>query len=337
MRATVVVTQRERFALSERSLDSLYATAAAQFELIYVDGRSPAPISAMLQRQAKRRGFELIRREEYLPPNVARNLALARVRTEYVVFVDNDVVFEHGWLAALIECADETGADLVTPLVCIGDPQRRERLRVHFAGGTMSVGERDGRRWFADEHTLSNARYADVAGRLARGRSDCVEFHAALARTSVLEAIGPFDEDLRATSEHLDLSLLVARNGGEVWVEPRSVVTYVVGKPLERNELPFFCLRWSDHWAVHSERSFLRKWGFAWDPRVLETFVQEHRTHAFAPLLRTLVPRIGWRLSQAIYRALYGYYARRGLAHAPADCRRYVAPGPCAATSGGSP
>ncbi len=324
-RVTVVVTQRERFALSERSLNALYETADVPFELIYIDGRSPPPVKAMLERQAAERGFRLIRKEEYLPPNMARNLALPHIHTDYVLFLDNDVVFERGWLSALILCADETGADLVTPLVCIGDPDQPEKMRVHFAGGTITIDERDDSRWMTDDHILENKPYQTVRGTLARSRSDSVEFHAALARMHLFEKIGRLDEDLRATSEHLDISLLVAKHGGEVWCEPRAVVTYIVGKPLDRDELPFFCLRWSDPWAVHSEVSFFRKWNFAWDPRLLEGFVRNHRARGFAPLLRSLQPKIGWRLSQAVYRTIYNHYARQGLRHAPAATRRHIA------------
>lgn len=324
-RVTVVVTQRERFAFSELSLNALYETADVPFELIYVDGRSPPPVKAMLEQQAAERGFKLIRKEEYLPPNMARNLALPHIQTEYVLFLDNDVVFERNWLSSLILCADETGADLVTPLVCIGDPDKPEKMLVHFAGGTITIDERANSRRMTNAHTLGNKPYEELRGTLVRQRSDSVEFHAAFARMQLFEKIGHLDEDLRATSEHLDISLLVAKHGGQVWFEPRAVITYIVGKPLDHDELPFFCLRWSDPWAVHSEVSFFRKWNFDWDPGLLKGFIRNHRAHGFAPLLRFLEPKIGWRLSQAVYRTIYNHYARRGLRHAPAATKWHIA------------
>ena len=334
-RVTVVVTQRERFSLSERALNSLYEAAGEPFDLIYVDGRSPAPVSKMLERQAAERGFKLIRREQYLPPNMARNLALPHVQTEFVVFVDNDVLFEPGWLSALTRCAIETGAALVTPIVLMGNPNKPDKVRIHFAGGTMSVEERPDGRWFTEKHGLLGTPYKEVRGQFSRSRSDCVEFHAALARTDLFETIGPLDEDLRATSEHLDLSLLVAQQGGEIWFEPQSVVTYAVGLPLEEDELEFFCARWSRAWATHSEVSFLRKWNFAWNPVVLNTFVRYHRNHPFRRQLLRLEPVIGWRLSQAVGRMLFDFHARRGLRHAPAITRRHIArPSGARATAG---
>lgn len=323
-RVTIVVTQRERFSLSERSLNALYDTADAPFDLIYVDGRSPRRIQAMLERQARARGFRLIRRDQYLPPNMARNLALAHVDTEFVLFLDNDVVFKPGWLSALLRCTDETEAALVTPLVLIGDPDKPEKVRVHFAGGTIDVEESGGARWMTDTHRLAETPYRDVRGTLKRERSDSVEFHAALLRVSVITQTGPLDEDLRATSEHLDLSLIVADQGGEVWFEPDAVVTYMVGKPLEPDELDFFCLRWSDPWAVHSEVAFFRKWGFAWDAQLLERFIRTHRSHGFIPLTRRLRPLIGWRLTDRAVRSLYNRHVRRALRHAPPETRRFV-------------
>jgi GT2 family glycosyltransferase len=116
-RITIVVVPRERFSLSARTLESLYAHTTEPFRLVYVDGRSPSRIRRHLEAQARARGFRLVRSDRYLSPNQARNLGLRHVETEYVVFMDNDVLLTPGWLEALVGCADATGAEVVGPLL----------------------------------------------------------------------------------------------------------------------------------------------------------------------------------------------------------------------------
>jgi len=141
---TSVVVPRERFSIAQHSLESIYKHTRP-FELIYVDGGSPRAVSRWLDQAATQYGFRLLRSKQYLMPNQARNIGLAEVKTKYVVFIDNDVIVWPGWLESLIECAEETGAWIVGPVVCIGKPGedmyschawRAARYRVPWAKGT---------------------------------------------------------------------------------------------------------------------------------------------------------------------------------------------------------
>ncbi|HHP7246003.1 MAG TPA: glycosyltransferase family 2 protein, partial [Elainellaceae cyanobacterium] len=79
---TIVVVPRERFSCTQQSLESVFAHTRLPYELIYVDGNSPAPVRRYLEQQADARGFRLLRTEYYLYPNHARNLGLAQVDTK---------------------------------------------------------------------------------------------------------------------------------------------------------------------------------------------------------------------------------------------------------------
>ena len=129
---TIVMSPRERFSLTLRSTESLHSDLSVPFAFICVDGGSPPAMRNHLRAEAHRRGFQLIRTEHYLTPNEARNLGLAEVKTPFVVFVDNDLVVEPGWLEHLLRCADETGAEIVAPLICEGEPLH---TTIHMAGG----------------------------------------------------------------------------------------------------------------------------------------------------------------------------------------------------------
>src|SRR6476661_3509878 len=119
---SVIVVQRERFSMTRESLESLLANTDRPFELIYVDAGSPNGIRRYLEQRSGQDGFRVMRLPYHVSPVVARNLGYRASRGKYVVFADNDVLFSKGWLQRLASCAEETRADVVTPLVCYGDP-----------------------------------------------------------------------------------------------------------------------------------------------------------------------------------------------------------------------
>ncbi len=267
-RATVIVTQRERFGMTEESLESLYEHTP-DVRLIYVDGKSPPRVAEYLKREAETRGFTLIRKDRFLMPNQARNIGVAAADTDYVVFVDNDVLYTPGWLDRLIACAEETSAWVVAPLTCQGLPAHTE---IHQAGGDYAPGG-DMLDFFAQDLEIGRAfdevmhghaeRVEDWHGRLERKETGMCEFHCVLARRDVFDRIGPLDEKLLSTKEHIDFSMSVRQAGGIVWFEPSSVVTYVFpcrARPMTPEDWPFFALRWSDAYGRRSLEHFIAKW-----------------------------------------------------------------------------
>lgn len=265
VRTSLVVVPRERFGEAERSLDDMLKAMTPETELIYVSGRTPKPILEGIDRRAAAHGFRHIKVDRHLIPNEARNIGAAAAAGEYVVFVDNDVYGKSGWLTELVACADETGADVVAPLTCHG---AELHAVVHQAGGEFAP---DPAAFFAQPHgereiveimTHQDARVADVA--LERMETQLCEFHCVLVRRSVFGRIGPLDEEMMATKEHLDLCMGVISTGGKVVFEPKSVVTYVFphrGSPVRPIDWPFFLLRWSPEWQKRSLRRLKEKWG----------------------------------------------------------------------------
>jgi GT2 family glycosyltransferase len=293
-RATIVVSPRERFEQAQMSLAAVLATDTP-FKLIYVDGGSPKAIAQALEAAVTAAGHTYIRRDAYLSPNQARNLALPLVDTDYVAFVDNDVIFQPGWLSALIACADETGAGLVTPTILVGPEQRFPDLRIHHAGGILDLtatpkGWRMHRR-----HGHEFERYLEARDGLVRGETGCTEFHVVLARKAMLDDIGPFDERLIGFTDEIDMALAARQRGWKIYYEPTSVIAYAVGKPMTWRERPYFCIRWSVRLCMRAERYFYRKWNLVPEFERQYSFLAQHRRHAFP--FKGLQRVIGWRLT----------------------------------------
>jgi GT2 family glycosyltransferase len=258
---TIVVVPRERFSYSKQSLESIYAETDYPFELVYVDGGSSPELKAYLEAQSTEKGFKLIRTEHYLSPNRARNIGIQAARGKYIVFVDNDVLVQQGWLQKLVECAEETDATVVGTLTCIDSPVHEV---IHNGGGTtyIEVRAENGKtgRYAVQKSYLEGKRVSKIPEQLTRVQCEFVEFHTALVRKSFFDQHGLLDEKLLSTREHIDLCLCAAQAGGTVYCERQSIVTYMTGAEFDWYDYTFFSLRWSDAWDLASFEHFRQKW-----------------------------------------------------------------------------
>jgi GT2 family glycosyltransferase len=285
---TIAVVPRERFSLTKRSLDSILANSEPTTELVYVDGGSPPLVRQYLEQRAARRGFRLISTEKYVAPNVARNLALAEVRTRYVAFVNNDVLASPGWLEPLVDCAQSSGAWIVGAVCCQHEPPD---ARIHSAGATAEIVIHHGKRVLRHHDRHRGRPLASISGALSRHEVQMVELHAALLRVDVLDRLGPLDERLLSAADDIDLCLSVRGHGGDVYLEPASVVTYVPPPPFEPFDLEYFQLRFSDAWNEATIARFREKWDLAEDDPVMRALAEslaDHRRLTLEPYRRVL-------------------------------------------------
>lgn len=287
-KVTLVVVPRERFSYARESLESIYNDTDYPFELVYVDVCSPGYIRRYLEEKAKQKQFKLIRTPYYISPNQARNVGLRYVlnqtQSNYIVFIDNDVVVKRGWLTKLVECAEETGAAVAGPLTCIGQPAHQV---IHNAGGASYIltEEKDGKtkRRIRQKAALTGRRVVDVQDQLHRTQCDYVEFHCMLVRTEIFEKTGLLDEGMLATREHIDFCFMVTQAGGTIYSEREAYITTdTLGVATNQtglmaafgsiqipdfkwSDLPYFMLRWSDTWDLASLHHLRDKWNLAED------------------------------------------------------------------------
>lgn len=277
---TIIVVPRERFQFTQKSLESLYDNTQYPFRLIYVDNNSPGHIQSYLEKASEAKGFEHVRSPYYLSPNQARNAGLRRVKTPYVAFVDNDILFAPGWLSALMTCSQQTGAAVVGSLVCqyepihtivhcVGGDYMEQSEYIKFARGEQGPEATltDAGQWTIEEKTyFQNRPIAEVKDQLQRQTVGFVEFHAMLVRTDLFNRTCLLDEGFCCTKEYLDFCMMVARLGEPIYLEPASVVTFLTHPPaptMELSDLPYFMLRWSDDWERASLKHFQQKWNLA--------------------------------------------------------------------------
>jgi GT2 family glycosyltransferase len=287
---TIVVVPRERFSYTQESLESIYAHTKPPFQLVYVDGNSPAPIRQYLETGAREKGFKLVRHDQFLTPNQARNIGLREApAARYIVFCDNDVVVTDGWLEALVECAEETGATAVGPLTCQGTPIHET---IHCAGGETGIKTQDENgqpvSHIIEKMYRQGRKVQAELPTMKREQTGLAEFHCVLVRKSFFDEVLPqLDEGFMNTKEHVDMCMEITKSGGTIYFEPESLITYIFNRPLETYDLHYYMLRWSDAWEHASLRHMQKKWGLSEDEYFKGRFKNQ-----------------GWRRKMAIIRPL---------------------------------
>lgn len=258
----IVVVQRERYSPTIGCLSQLMKATRYPFHLIYVDGNSPPPIHHYLQRMVKRHfNLKLIRLDRHLRVNEARNYALAMLpEVDYVLFLDNDVLVEPGWLERLVTAATLERADVVTPLVLEGHGQATAK-QVHIAGLHLSlVPQADGSHYLEQQQPLHHQPLP--ARPLLRKVCDGTEAHCFLVRRDRLSALS-FDPLVDEPFSYLDLSLQLQQQGLRVVVEPVARVTFLnpqLDPRFEPSDLPLHCFRWNERSLQETRRYLVRKW-----------------------------------------------------------------------------
>jgi GT2 family glycosyltransferase len=331
-RSTIVVSPRERYSPTIESLKSLFASVPANVPVVVVDGAFPADLRSQLSELSRARPFRHETREWPLLPNQARNIGAELAETEFVVFSDNDILYEPGWLEALEAHADRTGVEVVAPLICIGPPRASV---VHHAGGVLRVtADRQGVH-LNEMHNLINRPIADVAKAGLPEVTDTGEFHCLFVRSDFLRRIGFLDERL-TTREQNDFALRTRHAGGRVGFEPKAIVTYNAKTELQPGDLTYHVFRWNHDDAALSLDVFEKTWGvFLHRDRILKGWIQGHRRRRIVEQLEKLRDRVGNSfvkhfvapiMERNILRKINRPTARRLPRHIPAEeCRAVIA------------
>jgi GT2 family glycosyltransferase len=289
---TIAFVFRERISQTIECLEYLIANTDYPYRLICVDSGSTQQISQELKRLSVKHSFTLVRSEEQLTPNESRNLALEMVKTPYVLFIDNDVLVGKNWLEPLVRCAEETGAWLVGPLYL---ESFRNKTRIHMVGGEVRNRDEVGNPIFYEKHHLQKTELEGCE--LSRAKTELIEFHTVLMNMDAYRQIGPLDPNLLGSAEHADLSLQVAAAGKEIYIEPASVITYVIPDSLNPVDRDYFSLRWSVAWIEASGNHLSKKYGIPINDSGLENSKNFCNTHRQRVLVK--YPKISGPIGKA--------------------------------------
>jgi GT2 family glycosyltransferase len=267
-KVTIAYVYNESFSATIPCLQHLIEkTPPGTYELICVDAGAPESIAKQLRKMAEEHDFTLIRSDTFLSHNHSRNLALRQVKTPYVVFVDNDVEVGEGWLEPLVNCADETGAWLVSPLLM---QSIQGKLSVHMYGGTYGFKDENGVPKYWQEHIAQHADLETIEV-LARHETPLIEFHVLLMNMTVYHTLGEFDEGFLNHTQHMDLCQAVSDAHKKIFIEPLSIITHLRPEGrLEAIDKDFYSARWGENSSNKTLERISEKYNIPVDDPSLE-------------------------------------------------------------------
>lgn len=270
---TVAVVFRERYSFASRSLHSILKYRDYPFALHYFDSQSPSSVCKDLE-DAQARGELQLFSAGSGTPNQLRNQALKTVQTEYVCFIDNDVLVTKGWIETLVSTAKSTGAGIVFPLYLMGEFPAD---RIHMAGGKNHFWEVDGHLEYEEQHLHANESASKVIPLLQEEDSDYGEFHCMLISMKMLKEVGCLDENYFQVHEHIDIAMMARHAGYRVVFQPRSIISYVYAdqkSPFWLCDIQPFRRRWGLEQVAHDLAYFDSKWNLTSGETGMNLFIR---------------------------------------------------------------
>ncbi len=137
-------------------------------------------------------------------PAAARNTGLAAAGSDFVAFLDSDVVPRRGWLEALLGHFSDPAVALVAPRIVGLDPQDNPIARYEMIRSSLDLGHRE-----APVLPYSTVSYVPSA--------------AIICRRTTVGDIGGFDEAM-ASGEDVDLCWRLIEAGARLRYEPIALV-----------------------------------------------------------------------------------------------------------------
>ena len=250
---TIAMVPRERFAVAGEVFQRLFDCTRIPFELVVVNCGIPDPYWQQIEAVIKgRKNVSVIRTDQYLLPNQAKNLVIQESKADYLCLTEMDVLVDEDWLSFLIAACEEHPADVATPLIIDaegvhGDPHVSQVRRIRDADGQPAL-EIQGR-----DTPKEHDRHA------GRGPVVFLEDHCLLFRRDVFDRIGLLDEELTARSQ-LDLSLRLFDANLTCVLEPRARVTYLAPSAIDPEERAYYLFRWDPKRARKSEQRIRERW-----------------------------------------------------------------------------
>ena len=227
----VVVVTYQEYHRTEKCLASLLACGYENLKIYLVDNNSDKKIYEKFYKKYKNiKNVEFVRSDKNYGFGEGCNLAIRRIKSGYIVFLNNDTVVERNWLEPVVRYLDKN------PKVGACQPKIKNLKNKKFfeyagaAGGMMDVYGYPfsrGRIFFTLER--DKGQYDDVVDLVWCSGT------AMITRKKVLDEVGNFDNIFFMYGEEADLCWRINHAGYKLVFIPQSVVYHIGGGTMKRN------------------------------------------------------------------------------------------------------
>ena len=208
------------------------------YNLVIVDDGSGEPTRDYLRSSSRRHGFKLLRNDESRGFAFANNRGVAAAKSEWLLFMNNDLVLTKDWFAPFKQVI-EGKAGLDEP-GCIGNVQLDPRTKkIDHAGVSFASGIP--RHFLQGENEFPKRKYSEFLA---------VTGACFMIRRDLFLKVGGFDETYRTGFEDIDLCLRLRMLGFRHYVANQSRIYHKRGSSSERDE----------H-QTHNSKVFYGRWG----------------------------------------------------------------------------
>jgi GT2 family glycosyltransferase len=228
MKVSIIIVSWNARALLERCMPSVVATEYPNFEIILADNASDDRSSEWIAETFP--SVKIVRHPENWAFAKGNNRAVPYATGDVLIFLNNDVIVEPGWLAPLVAHLDEhQSIAAVQPKLLQPDQQPPIFEYAGASGGHLDrFGFPFTRGRIFDRLETDDGQYDDVADIFwATGAA------LAVRRDAFLKA-GGFDESFVMHMEEIDLCWRLRRLGYGIRAVPQSVVYHIGGASLPR-------------------------------------------------------------------------------------------------------
>jgi GT2 family glycosyltransferase len=236
----VVIVNWNQEAETAACLTSLRATRGALLSLVLVDNGSAPESVDRLQRQFPE--AQVLRLPENRGPVGARNVGIRHsldAGATHILIVDNDTLFDPGFLPPLLEATQGPGVGVVGPKIYY----HPDVSRIWFAGGRID--------WSTGCHSHLGTDEVDQGQWDTPREIDYIPTCCLLASSRVFEDVGGMDERYFIYFDDTDWSLRARRHGYRCRYAPDSRIWHKVSRAMKtgspvldyyyaRNRLLFF-------------------------------------------------------------------------------------------------
>lgn len=250
---------RDRWTQTPTTLDLLIERTDPRHDIVLVDAHAPRDVARALDRRAATGRVRVVRRNRHLAANTARNLGVDGARTEWIAFVENDVVLDDGWLEELLAAGEARDATSVYPAYL--QPSAGGFV-VHGLGADLELCDENGQRFVHEHQVHLNQPWCEIADRVEPATRVQSEYHTMAIRREFLDRLGGLDEQLLSWFDHTDLALHHLALGASAWFVPTVTCRYLPPPPVALRDVPSFLLRWSHDWYQRSLDRLCEVWGF---------------------------------------------------------------------------